>query len=76
MLAGRPVAKTGKPDDWDEVVRGLEAAIDELQRNCSLQKSDEKHRRGPHPAKAFGVSHGGGQTVRPVLLQQRRGANL
>lgn len=68
MLVGRPTVKPGRPDDWDEVVRGLEAAINRLQRACTLCKKDKSHRRGPHPAMAFGISHGGGQTVSIHLL--------
>lgn len=70
VLVGRPMAKPGKPDDWHEVVAGLEAAIDKLQRSCTLTKKDKNHRRGPHPAKACGVSHGGGQTVRPHAIKE------
>lgn len=60
---GRPMAKPGKPDDWDEVIAGMEAAIEKLWCSCTLSKKDKKHCRGPHPAKACGISHGGGQTV-------------
>lgn len=63
VLVGRPMAKPGKPDDWDDVIAGMEAAIDKLRRSCTLTKKEKKHRRGPHPAKACGISHGGGQTV-------------
>lgn len=63
------MAKPGKPDDWDEVVSGMEAAIEKLRRSCSLTKKDKKHRRGPHPAKACGISHGGGQTVRLYAIE-------
>lgn len=65
VLVGRPLARPGKPDDWPEVVKGLEKAIARLERSCRLRKAEKDHRRGPHPAKAFGVSHGGGQTVCP-----------
>ncbi|KAF7968246.1 hypothetical protein HWV62_31537 [Athelia sp. TMB] len=64
VLVGRPLAKPGDPDDWDQVVAGLERAIAKLKRSCTLRKGDKQHRRGPHPARAFGISHGGGQTVR------------
>ncbi|KAF7965063.1 hypothetical protein HWV62_698 [Athelia sp. TMB] len=64
VLAGRPSAKPGQPDDWDAVAVGLERAIAKLRRSCTLRKGDKKHRRGAHPARAFGISHGGGQTAR------------
>ncbi|KAF7969703.1 hypothetical protein HWV62_26158 [Athelia sp. TMB] len=72
VLAGRPAARPGKPDDWDEVVSGLECAIGELQRSCTLRKGDKKHRRGPHAARAFGISHGGGQKRPSVLALDAR----
>lgn len=64
VLLGRPAGKTGQVDDWPEVVAGLEAAINELGDAATF---DSEHRRGPLPAKDFGVSHGGGQTVRVPL---------
>lgn len=67
VLVGKPLAKPGRPNDWAEVIAGLERAISKLQRSCKLQKADKNHRRGPHYAKAFGVSHGGGQTVRLLI---------
>ncbi|KZP19050.1 hypothetical protein FIBSPDRAFT_744449 [Athelia psychrophila] len=67
VLAGRPSKDSGAGDDWVKVVAGLEAAINKLQRQCSFTAKDRDHRRGPHPAKAVGVSHGGGQTQPSVL---------
>lgn len=63
VLVGRPIVKPGNIDDWHEVVAGLEAAIHKLKLKSNFTKGDKKHRRGPHYAKAFGVSHGGGQKV-------------
>lgn len=68
VLVGRPMVKPGMPDDWPEVVAGFEAAINKLQQNCTLRAKDKVHRRGPHPAMAFGISHGGGQTVCANLI--------
>lgn len=67
VLAGRPTKDSGAGDDWAEVIAGLEAAINKLHRRCSFTAKDRDHRRGPHPAKAFGVSYGGGQTKPSVL---------
>lgn len=60
VLVGRPV---GKPD-WPQVVAGLEAAVNRLETAAKFSADECDHRRGPFPAKDFGVSHGGGQTVR------------
>lgn len=46
---------------------GAEAAIDLLASQLKFAAEDCNHRRGPHRAKAFGFSHGGGQT-RPSML--------
>ncbi|KAF7969800.1 hypothetical protein HWV62_25981 [Athelia sp. TMB] len=69
VLVGRPVNKSSAADDWPKVVAGLEAAINQLERDLSLSKKQYNHRRAPHPAKAFGVSHGGGQTCPSILKQ-------
>ncbi|KAF7972612.1 hypothetical protein HWV62_17434 [Athelia sp. TMB] len=74
VLVGKPLAKPGKLNDWGQVISGLEKAIAELQESCTLQQGDKIHRRGPHPAKAFGVSHGGGQT-HPKVLDLNTAAN-
>lgn len=63
VLVGRPLKKSGEYDDWPEVVIGLEAAINQLERDSTFSSKQNEHRRGPHRAKAFGVSHGGGQKV-------------
>ncbi|KZP17766.1 hypothetical protein FIBSPDRAFT_671949, partial [Athelia psychrophila] len=57
---------------WDEVIAGMEAAIEKLWCSCTLSKKDKKHCRGPHPAKACGISHGGGQTHLMTLRLQSR----
>ncbi|KZP10896.1 hypothetical protein FIBSPDRAFT_962675 [Athelia psychrophila] len=62
VLLGRPVAKPGTLDDWPTVVAGLEAAINKLGQEGGFSDQDCNHRRGPLPAKDFGISHGGGQT--------------
>ncbi|KAF7968492.1 hypothetical protein HWV62_30451 [Athelia sp. TMB] len=69
VLVGRPLKKPGKVDDWAEVVVGLEAAINRLERDSTFSDKQRVHRRGPQYAKAFGVSHGGGQK-RPSVLDQ------
>ncbi|KZP28311.1 hypothetical protein FIBSPDRAFT_668895, partial [Athelia psychrophila] len=69
VLVGRPLKKSGEYDDWPEVVIGLEAAINQLERDSTFSSKQNEHRRGPHRAKAFGVSHGGGQK-RPGVLRQ------
>lgn len=68
ILLGRPVAKPGTPDDWPTVVAGLEAAINKLGEEGDFSKEERNHRRGPLPAKDFGISHGGGQTVRITIF--------
>lgn len=66
MLAGRPTGRTGGPAEWDGVTKGLEQAIDDAQEEMSFTLEDLDHRRGAHAAKAFGFSHGNGQTVRYI----------
>ncbi|KAF7965357.1 hypothetical protein HWV62_44269 [Athelia sp. TMB] len=61
VLVGRPLKKSGEVDDWPEAVAGLEAAINKLEADSTFSAKQSSHRRGPHPAKVFGVSHGGGQ---------------
>lgn len=74
VLVGRPLKKSGEYDDWPQVVAGLEAAINRLERDSTFSDKQSDHRRGPHRAKAFGVSHGGGQKVcRFSLHSVRRG---
>ncbi|KAF7974738.1 hypothetical protein HWV62_11419 [Athelia sp. TMB] len=69
VLVGRPLRKPGVQDDWPEVVAGLDAAINQLERDSSFSDKQNNHRRGPHRAKAFGISHGGGQQVHLQLLR-------
>ncbi|KAF7972068.1 hypothetical protein HWV62_19137 [Athelia sp. TMB] len=69
VLVGRPPAKSGDVDGWEEVVVGLEAAINKLEADSTFSEKQSVHRRGPHRAKAFGVSHGGGQKCPSVLDQ-------
>lgn len=66
VLAGRPSGKARKPGEWDGVTAGLEHAIDTAQAELWFTEEDLQHRRGEHAAKAFGLSHGGGQTVRKI----------
>lgn len=47
---------------------GLEAAINKLGQEGGFSDQDCNHRRGPLPAKDFGISHGGGQTVRTTIF--------
>ena len=63
VLAGRPIVKEGEPDDWNEVTAGVGAAIETAQGEMKFCKGDCAHRRGAHIARAYGWSHGGGQTV-------------
>lgn len=63
VLVGRLLKKSGEYDDWPQVVVGLEAAINLLERDSTCSDRQSDHRRGPHRAKAFGVFHGGGQKV-------------
>ncbi|KAF7968786.1 hypothetical protein HWV62_29298 [Athelia sp. TMB] len=72
VLVGRPLKKSGNIDDWPEVVAGLEAAINKLEADSTFSAKQSSHRRGPHPAKAFGISHGGGQKKPSVLDQGSR----
>ncbi|KAF7964991.1 hypothetical protein HWV62_1172, partial [Athelia sp. TMB] len=69
VLVGRPFAAKGGVDGWEEVAAGLEAAINKLEADSTFSEKQTVHRRGPQPAKAFGVSHGGGQK-RPSVLDQ------
>lgn len=71
VLLGRPMSKPGTVDDWPDVVAGLEAAINELGNAAHFSAEDRDHRRGPLPAKDFGVSHGGGQKVCARLSLQQ-----
>jgi hypothetical protein len=63
-LAGRPL----DADDWDSVKSGAEAAINVLESRLRFAPEECDHRRGPQKAKAFGFSHGGGQT-HPSMLR-------
>ncbi|KZP04122.1 hypothetical protein FIBSPDRAFT_767921 [Athelia psychrophila] len=71
---GKPVANHNGREDWPEVVTGLKAAINRLEMALSLSVKDDDHRRGVHTAKAFGVSHGGGQKC-PSMLRLGSKAN-
>lgn len=62
-MAGRPI----DAEDWDSVLTGAIAAIDLLASRLEFTQADCHHRRGPHKAKAFGFSHGGGQTCPGML---------
>ncbi|KAF7971008.1 hypothetical protein HWV62_22273 [Athelia sp. TMB] len=75
VLVGRPLRKSGGVDDWAEVVLGLEAAINQLESESTFSAKQAHHRRGPQQAKAFGVSHGGGQ-LRPSVLDQGSSRNI
>ncbi|KAF7969169.1 hypothetical protein HWV62_28176 [Athelia sp. TMB] len=67
VLAGRPPrAAPGEKDQWDTAVAEVAAAIEKARDNFSFADADLLHRRGDFPARLFGVSHGGGQTVRPL----------
>lgn len=64
MLAGRPKpAPPGERDKWDEAVAEVTAAILKAGNEFFFSDEDLGHRRGDFPARLFGVSHGGGQTV-------------
>jgi hypothetical protein len=56
-----------RESNWEAVAEGAALAIKEESRNCSFSKKQKKHRRGRFPALATGVSHGGGQRVRPLV---------
>ncbi|KAF7986420.1 hypothetical protein HWV62_31157 [Athelia sp. TMB] len=66
VLAGRPTGRSGNTAEWDAVTAGLEQAIDDAQAEMDFTSEDMCHRRGAHTAKAFGLSHGNGQT-KPCL---------
>lgn len=57
----------GMPKDADrwksEVIEPLEEAIETGSRGVKFSKKEKDHKRGPFPATAIGVSHGGGETV-------------
>lgn len=69
VLAGRPL----HAEDWDAVMSGAVAAVDLLASRLKFSKQDCLHRRGPQKAKAFGFSHGGGQTHPGMLGVGSRG---
>jgi hypothetical protein len=62
VLAGRPIVE-GAPDEWDGVTERGCAAIEAARGQMKFAKGDIEHRRGPHMARPFGWSHGGGQEV-------------
>lgn len=73
VLAGRPVAADGMPDDWDDVVARVVEAIEQAHKEMHFTDGDLHHRRGPQATRAFGFSHGGGQRV---CLAVRRPCSL
>ncbi|KAF7980028.1 hypothetical protein HWV62_40152 [Athelia sp. TMB] len=62
VLVGRPTGRTGDTSEWEAVTAEFERAIDVAQMEISFTSEDTCHRRGAHTAKAFGLSHGNGQT--------------
>lgn len=68
VLVGRPLKKSGEFDDWPQVVIGLEAAINQLERDSTFSEKQSDHRRGRFRTKSLGVSHGGGQKVCPATM--------
>ncbi|KAF7965120.1 hypothetical protein HWV62_45553, partial [Athelia sp. TMB] len=62
VLVGRPTGRTGATSEWEAVTAELERAIDLAEMEISFTSEDTCHRRGAHTAKAFGLSHGNGQT--------------
>ena len=48
-------------EHWDSVLTGAIAAIDLLASRLRFTEQNCHHRHGPHKAKAFGFSYGGGQ---------------
>ena len=70
VLAGHPM----HAEDWDSVLTGAIAAIDLLASRLYFSKDDCDHCHGPQRVKAFGFSHGGGQT-HPKNLEVGGGSN-
>lgn len=60
VIGGRPRDKVRwKEEVEDEIVR----AIEEGKVGVHFSKKEKKHKRGPFPATAIGVSYGGGEMV-------------
>ncbi|KIM79960.1 hypothetical protein PILCRDRAFT_9849, partial [Piloderma croceum F 1598] len=62
-------ALAGQPNDpqWDGVSDGAADAVRNAGEACSFTPNQGKHRRGPFPALATGVSFGGGQQASNLL---------
>ncbi|KAF9473204.1 hypothetical protein BDN70DRAFT_966489 [Pholiota conissans] len=69
VLGGVPRINPNAPNEWDRVqacaVKDIKAADAALH----YERKSLNHHRGPFPAVAMGISHGGGQT-QPSLLYQ------
>lgn len=53
-----------KDEDWGEVCRKAEAALEDACGKLLIQETDKFHHRGAYSAFRAGISHGGGQKVR------------
>lgn len=64
VLAGRPKHIGTGPDPYEQAVADAVKVICAAREEFLFLEGDLVHRRGDFPARMFGVSHGGGQTVR------------
>lgn len=69
VLAGRPRHTGPGPDPYEEAVADAVKVICLAREELLFLEGDLLHRRGDFPARMFGVSHGGGQTVSGQRLQ-------
>lgn len=63
VLAGRPRHIGVGPDSYQQAVTEASEVIQAARDELLFTEADLIHRRGDFPARMFGVSHGGGQTV-------------
>lgn len=64
---GRVIAVlVGRPDDadWENVTAAAYGALTDASLHLEFKSKVKNHRRGRFPALNFGISYGGGQTVR------------
>jgi hypothetical protein len=59
------VSLMGSPNnDWESTCQQTVIDIEAAAAKCRFTDQDKQHRRGSYPALAYGISFGGGQTVR------------
>ncbi len=60
----------GHPDDpnWDNLHQDVADMLENFRAQCKFSDDQCKHRCGRFPALSYGISYGGGQTVRLLLF--------